>query len=75
MRFLIPSFEMEDNRVWIKHFVFLRVAICIWRKTVNTANRGDDDGAGATRDALINTSDTWEIRSRCMYDDAVWLFN
>ena len=27
MRFLIPSFEMEDNRVWIKHFVFLRVAI------------------------------------------------
>ena len=29
MRFLIPSFEMEDNRVWIKHFVFLRVAIRI----------------------------------------------
>ena len=25
----IPSFEMEDNRVWIKHFVFLRVAIRI----------------------------------------------
>lgn len=24
-----PSFEMEDNRVWIKHFVFLRVAIRI----------------------------------------------
>lgn len=26
---VIPSFEMEDNRVWIKHFVFLRVAIRI----------------------------------------------
>lgn len=44
-------------------------------KTLNTANRGDDDGVGATHDARINTSATWGIRSRCMYDDTVQLFN
>lgn len=40
MRFLIPSFEMEDNRVWIKHFVFLRVAIRMGVRTESwTAGR------------------------------------